>query len=40
MTLIKMNTDPVLLVIIITGKTALFEPWPSLKDSARFVIWF
>jgi hypothetical protein len=27
----------VLYIIIITGKTALFEPQPSLEDSAGFV---
>jgi hypothetical protein len=32
----KKNVDYVIIIIII-GKTVLFEPYPSLEDSARFV---
>jgi hypothetical protein len=30
----------IIIIIIIAGKTAHFEPWRFLEDSARFVIRF
>jgi hypothetical protein len=32
-------TINLLIITIIIGKTALFEPQPSLEDSARFIYW-
>jgi hypothetical protein len=28
----------IIIIIIIIGETALFEPYPSLEDSTRFVL--
>jgi hypothetical protein len=40
MTRFIIRTLPNIIIIIIIGKTALFEPWPSLEDSAIFHLVF
>jgi hypothetical protein len=28
----------IIIIIFVIGKSAIFEPWPSLEDCARFVL--